>query len=119
MADFAFIKSGGVTVKLNSKVLGGVMKAVCTAQNEVYNIGQFLTDEPAGTITSGSYLITLDFKCSNDSPDADTEISSIKFSDGFRTVRYTDCSVVKTEKTAAAGDVVMSLAVRAETRETV
>ena len=98
MTDFVFLKGDDVTVKLNSEILGGVLKAECVTQNTFINIEQFLTDIPVKRISKKNYEIVLTQNSDSENPLFQSDsIAELEFSDNQRTVKYYDCCVKSTE----------------------
>lgn len=110
MAEFDFAKSDDITLKLNSAVLGGVNKAVCTKKNSMTVIGSFLTDIPVYKITDSGYTIVLTMNFSAENPFLESNsFESIEFEGNDSTVKYSQCYVDKLETTVNAKGIIESV----------
>lgn len=100
MAQFDFLKGDDLVVKLDGETLGGVKKAVCTVENKISDIMEFLTDVPVESFIESCYGIQLEMHTNNaELFDGKEKFNSIEFADRLKSVKYSDCRIkqVQTE----------------------
>lgn len=116
MSEFSFLKGENIVIKLDGEILGGVTKAVCSAQNSCNEICEFLTDIPVEKIPVKSYRIELVTKDGNTFMN-DSAFNTIQFSGESKTVEYSDCHVESAQAVInSKGSVEYKVIITAETR---
>lgn len=118
MTEFDFSKGNNIKLKLNSEVLAGVSKIVCTQNNTYTVINQFLTDIPVYKIPKSTYSLTLtmNYKATNPFVFLDN-FDSLKLEGKDTTVIYSNCCVKKIQSTVnAKGAIEDTVTIDAEMR---
>lgn len=118
MSDFVFAKGDDVVIRVDGEILGGVQKAVCSTQNTVENIEEFLTDIPVAKIAESKYGILLTMNSQSQDLFDNTVFDSIEFSDESASLRYLNCHVDSIEsEIKPKGFIEYKVKITAESRE--
>ncbi|MEE1318200.1 MAG: hypothetical protein UHD05_01695 [Ruminococcus sp.] len=119
MSELTFLKGGNIVIKLDGQILGGVTKAVCSAQNSYNEICEFLTDIPVEKIPVKNYRIELVTKDGNTFMN-DSTFKTIQLSDENKIVEYEDCYVESAQAVInSKGSVEYKVIITAETRNVI
>lgn len=118
MTEFSFTKGDDIKLKLNSAVLGGVSKIVCTQNNDCTVINQFLTDIPVYKVPKKSYslILTMNYNAKNPFASLDN-FNTLELVGKDNTLIYSDCCVTKIQsKVNAKGVIEDTVTIDAEKR---
>lgn len=117
MTDFKYIRGSDVTVLVDGKVQGGIIKLVCKEKRDYIPIEEFLTDLPVYRYCVKSYVITFHMNCSEDNIYYFDNVESIKLVFPNGTEEYSGCRVHSIENAVPAkGNIEYEVTVLAETR---
>ena len=118
MSDFVFARGDDVVIRVDSQILGGVLKAVCSTQNTVENIEEFLTDVPVAKIAKSKYGILLTLNSQSQNLFDNAVFDSIEFADKSVSVKYLNCHVDSIEgEINPKGVIEYKVKITAESRE--
>lgn len=95
MSEITFLKGRDVSVKLNNRVLGGVLSLSCKTENKPTELKEFLNPEPYETMYDTLY--TIELALDSTAVDYFERVTDyiLEITYGTRVETYRNCTVVQ------------------------